>query len=742
MGNLLSPQVKITEAQPAQKALNAVESGRTAFVGVTERGPINQPILVSSFDEFIRIFGGYTPNSELPQTVQAFFLSGGRLAYIVRITHVTDVNDPDTTTATTATINIPTAASAPTPATLTGTNVQPFSSINGATLTISVDGDPADTATINATAAQRTSVNTQPFVLANNQTLTFTIDGVSKSVTFLSAEFADITNATAQEVVNVINAKATGQAASVVAGAVRITSDTLGTSSSVEVTGGTAAAAFAFPVGADTGTGNVADVTEITGAELVTILEADIAGIDVTITLGGQIQISSQTTGPSSSLQVSVSNLQTTLGLSTATTSGSSGAAVDTLTVNGKTPGSYANTIQVAISNASNGDTNLFNLLVLDDGLAVTGELFANLSADPLSPNFIENIINNEGVGSNLISVEALAPSTPNLRPANGTYGPLTGGGDGLASLADTDFIGGKSTLGATGLRALDRIEDVSMLTVPGRATAAMHNAMITYCEVTREGALFTILDPPANMSAEDVITYFDTTAAVINLSEFACTFWPRPLYQNPNTTVFGNVFTIPVPPSGPIAGRFVKTDTSIQGGVYLFSGNTDLGHLTGAVGLESDQVKEREARDLIYPKLINPIRMNKSGVVYLDGTKTLRADSNFPRIAQRRGAILIEQTIKIGMEPFLHKPNTPALRSELERIIDRFLRTQMALGAFKTNDPATAFFVTFSDGLNPDATVEAGQLNGKVGLAFSSPTDFIVIEFSKLQSEVLQSAI
>lgn len=68
-----------------------------AFVGVAEKGAINEPVMIESWSDFVTLFGGFntiTPpagdtittqvQSYLPYAVYSFFQSGGRLAYIVR----------------------------------------------------------------------------------------------------------------------------------------------------------------------------------------------------------------------------------------------------------------------------------------------------------------------------------------------------------------------------------------------------------------------------------------------------------------------------------------------------------------------------------------------------------------------------------------------------------------------------------------------------------------------------------
>ncbi len=60
------------------------------MVGLTQKGPLNQPTLVTSFSEFQRLFGGYLDTSYgdyryLPHAVEGFFQNGGHRVYINRV---------------------------------------------------------------------------------------------------------------------------------------------------------------------------------------------------------------------------------------------------------------------------------------------------------------------------------------------------------------------------------------------------------------------------------------------------------------------------------------------------------------------------------------------------------------------------------------------------------------------------------------------------------------------------------
>lgn len=96
MPEYLAPGVYVEEIQTGNKPIEGVSTSTTGLIGVTERGPVNVPQLVTSYGEFRRRFGGYLPGDEftdgsgrshayLPHAVEGFFLNGGKRAYVTRV---------------------------------------------------------------------------------------------------------------------------------------------------------------------------------------------------------------------------------------------------------------------------------------------------------------------------------------------------------------------------------------------------------------------------------------------------------------------------------------------------------------------------------------------------------------------------------------------------------------------------------------------------------------------------------
>src|SRR5262249_29380636 len=109
-----------------------------------------------------------------------------------------------------------------------------------------------------------------------------------------------------------------------------------------------------------------------------------------------------------------------------------------------------------------------------------------------------------------------------------------------------------------------------------------------------------------------------------------------------------------------------------------------------------------------------------------------LKGDGNFPFVAERRGVIFIEKSLRQGLQCARHENNTEALRAMVRRTTTAFLLVRMKNGAFRSRDPKTAFFVDVSDALNPPSVVFAGQLIMRVGLATNKPAEFIILRISQ----------
>jgi Bacteriophage tail sheath protein len=84
---LTYPGVYIEEIPSGVRTITGVATSITAFIGRALRGPVNDAVVINSYGDFERIFGGLWVESTLSYAVRDFYLNGGSQAIIVRLFH-------------------------------------------------------------------------------------------------------------------------------------------------------------------------------------------------------------------------------------------------------------------------------------------------------------------------------------------------------------------------------------------------------------------------------------------------------------------------------------------------------------------------------------------------------------------------------------------------------------------------------------------------------------------------------
>jgi phage tail sheath protein FI len=94
MPEYLAPGVYVEEIDTGSKPIEGVSTSTAGMIGVTERGPVNVPILITSYGEYVRWFGQtlntsvYGEHCFLPHAVEGFFTNGGKRVYVTRVLDV------------------------------------------------------------------------------------------------------------------------------------------------------------------------------------------------------------------------------------------------------------------------------------------------------------------------------------------------------------------------------------------------------------------------------------------------------------------------------------------------------------------------------------------------------------------------------------------------------------------------------------------------------------------------------
>src|SRR5580704_9566903 len=80
------PGIAISETPSGARPIAGAPTSIAAFIGLASQGPTDRALLVQSWSDFERQFGGLDPNSYLGYAVGHFFANGGAEAYVARLT--------------------------------------------------------------------------------------------------------------------------------------------------------------------------------------------------------------------------------------------------------------------------------------------------------------------------------------------------------------------------------------------------------------------------------------------------------------------------------------------------------------------------------------------------------------------------------------------------------------------------------------------------------------------------------
>src|SRR6478609_8758984 len=102
MPTYTAPGVYVEEVPSSQKVLTAAPTAVAAFVGFTATSPTDDPNdpqglaprLVTSWNQFEALYGGFSEGCILPLSVYGYFANGGSIAYICRVPNTEPAGQP------------------------------------------------------------------------------------------------------------------------------------------------------------------------------------------------------------------------------------------------------------------------------------------------------------------------------------------------------------------------------------------------------------------------------------------------------------------------------------------------------------------------------------------------------------------------------------------------------------------------------------------------------------------------
>jgi phage tail sheath protein FI len=271
-----------------------------------------------------------------------------------------------------------------------------------------------------------------------------------------------------------------------------------------------------------------------------------------------------------------------------------------------------------------------------------------------------------------------------------------------------------------TGLFSFVSVEEISILAVPGRTTAAVQQALIDQCENLRYR--FAVLDgpPPPDDALADVQNLrqqFDT--------KYAAVYHPWLLIEDPFPTNQQQIRTFPIPPSGNVIGVYARTDD--ERGVHKAPANEVV---NGIIGLQ--RILNKGEQDILnpFPVNINVIRdfRKDNRSIRIWGARVITSDPDWFYVNVRRLLIFLEQSMDIGLQWVVFEPNAEPLWARVKRTITNFLTTVWRNGALEGTKPEEAFFVKCDNTTMTQDDIDNGRLIVVIGVAPVRPAEFVII--------------
>lgn len=186
------------------------------------------------------------------------------------------------------------------------------------------------------------------------------------------------------------------------------------------------------------------------------------------------------------------------------------------------------------------------------------------------------------------------------------------------------------------------------------------------------------------------------------------------------------------LPASPAVAGIYYLIDHSK--GVWKAPANISLRDVIAPVFLVNDTLQQIMNVDSTSGISINAIRVFTGKGILLWGARTLDGNSNEYRyISVRRLFIMVETSIRNGIQIFLTGPNELSTWRNIQAMIENYLMNLWRQGALAGSKPEHAYFVKV--GLGQTMTVDdvlSGRMIIEIGLAVVRPAEFIVLRILK----------
>jgi hypothetical protein len=713
MPEYLAPGVFVEE-QPGPKSIQRASTSTAGFVGMTQRGPVvGPPILVTSYGDFARVFGGFISvrdsdlgeQGHLPLAVKQFFDQGGSRAFVSRVYRVKGQNLDEDHRQFTLSSGVVTRLRANAPVTSQNAGGPPQT-----LLVASLRGFNAGASLLFREPGVQTAVqwqNARPATgrveLVNGLT---PADGPHRTDT----AFVQLVAPAAGAPNNLpITACEPGQWAEGVRIDVRprtgAPTEQIGAAAAAAVAGRSdlsVQSAAAFHPGA---------VIELRVVNAQGVLQAPATYATVFSVTGNTVQVFDPAAGlpaPAANMRIEVSlceiDVLVSFGASVEIHTGT-WRFVDPLTAAPATSPELPNE-EVAAA---------FNRRSVWFRLNRDSRVVRTVETDHRSATYNANAFPAYAANDPL----ATHPTTPTGQPIALAAQGNTAGPDSLPTLPD--YLGDPAAGPGerSGIESLRDEDGISVIAAPGIISPDVQAALINHAEAMKYR--FAVLDGPRTADIAAIRAHrsnFDST--------YAALYYPWIETPDPRT---GEV--IAIPPSGPTIGIYARSD--IRVGVHKAPANETVDLARNLLTKVSTGEQE-----VLNPEGINAIRdfRDANRGIRVWGARTLSSDPEWKYVNVRRLFLMVEHSIYRSTQWVVFEPNGDELwarvRSTVETFLEQIWREGMLLGRKKDE----AFFVRCDRSTMSQDDLDAGRLICLIGIAPVKPAEFVIFRIGQFTAD------
>ncbi|WP_266182090.1 phage tail sheath family protein [Dyella humicola] len=779
------PGVYVQEVPSGVRTIVGVSTSIACFVGRTKSGPLSTPTRIQSLTDFIRTFGDDAGVGDMSRYVRLFFLNGGTVCYVTRISSgaaassVTLLNEAGkpaliltALSAGTLGDTIRAAVDYNTPTPESTFNLTLFQS------TLDSRGQPVQTnrEVWNNLSMDPNSSSYAPTVLTQKSVLVNATDPkVAALVNGSSLSTAPIEYDPAAA--NAIDYRTKIAAALKVGNSIQICVDG---SPPALVTFGDFSSTAQFPgtaVGALRSQFNAAIVTLINNALGGPTVQPNVLqpGPDATPSASEVLFIESTKTGDVLIQSASVNDAAAALGL------GASNGGVEISAYSARRP-APTGVVYKAYDQATLGSASAFLNLPQTGATAVNS---VTLDAFDGSGNLVSQAVplaladspaaNNNWQGSLLTTklarwadavnaYQAANPSTfrwtaqvwgmriaflptagdDNAIPPFATGATdvtktptaitnvryyrlgLSGGGTFQnAGVAGVDGNPPAATDYDTAYGVIDHAVDLfNLMILPptgGTAVEALYANASVFCQQRRA---FLLMDPPSAWTSPQAATSNVGMFRIGLVKDYSAVYFPH-------LTINEGGLNVTVGAAGAVAGIYARTDANR--GVWKAPAGTEA-DFRGVTGVDLNLTDGDSGQ--LNPLAINGIRAMPEGVLSWGARTNDGADmfaSEYKYVPVRRFALYIEESLYRGLKWVVFEPNDDKLWASIRLNVGTFMNGLFRQGAFFGTTPQDAYFVKCDAETTPPSDQDLGIVNIWVGFAPLKPAEFVVLYIQQI---------